>query len=187
MGMSNGYIWNGADDNGSGTVGVMTLAKAIIETGVKPEKTIIIALWTGEEEGFLGSRFYVQNLSFPLENIKLNMNFDMISRYFSAEESKKVLMPYTNSLPLIKEMTTDNLKKYGIDLIFDFQPSSNPIGASDESTFINAGIPIIRIKTAHPQEYHTPDDELSLINWDLMEKIIKISFANIWELANKEW
>ena len=65
IGTANGYTWNGADDNGSGTVGVMTIAKAIMETGVKPDKTIIIALWSAEEEGLLGSRYYVENLPYP--------------------------------------------------------------------------------------------------------------------------
>ena len=68
MGMGNGYIWNGADDNASGTVGVMTLARAIMETGIKPESTIIIALWTAEEEGFLGSRYYLENIPYPKNN-----------------------------------------------------------------------------------------------------------------------
>jgi len=187
MGISNGYIWNGADDNGSGVVGVMTLAKALIESGVKPEKTIIIALWTAEEEGMLGSRYYIQNLSYPINYLKLNMNFDMISRYFSDEETRKVTMTYTNSIPRIKEITSDNLNKYGIDLLVDYQPSANPVGASDEATFINAGIPIIRIKTVHRNEYHTPDDELNTIDWDIMEKIIKIGFTIIWDLANTDW
>lgn len=126
MGISNGYIWNGADDNGSGTVGVMTLAKAIMETGQKPDKTIIIALWTAEEEGLLGSRYYVQNPTCPVENIRLNVNFDMISRYISDNEPKKVTMTYNNSQPGFKDITEANLKRYGIDLVVDYQPSEDP-------------------------------------------------------------
>ncbi|MCX6254971.1 MAG: M20/M25/M40 family metallo-hydrolase, partial [Bacteroidia bacterium] len=86
MGIGNGYIWNGADDNGSGTVGVMTLAKAFMDTAKKPEKTIVVALWTAEEEGLLGLRYYVENLTYPLKNLRLNVNFDMISRYISDNE-----------------------------------------------------------------------------------------------------
>ena len=65
VGIGNGYIWNGADDNGSGTVGVMTIAKAIMATGEKPENSIIFAFWTAEEEGLLGSRYYVRNPDVP--------------------------------------------------------------------------------------------------------------------------
>jgi hypothetical protein len=184
MGMSNGYVWNGADDNGSGTVGVLTLARAIMETGVKPEKTIVIALWTAEEEGLLGSRYYVQNLNCPLKNLKLNVNFDMISRYISSDEPKKVTMTYTNSCENFKEITVANLKKYGIDLMVDYQPSADPPGGTDHRSFVAVGIPIMRFKPGHREEYHTPGDELSTVNWDIMEKIIKISFANVWQIRN---
>lgn len=187
MGMNNGYIWNGADDNGSGTVGVMTLAKAIMETGKKPEKTIIIALWTAEEEGLLGSRYYVQNLTYPLKNLRLNVNFDMISRYISDNELKKVTMTYTSSYPGFKDMTTANIKKYGIDLLIDYQPSANPPGGTDHRSFVAVGVPIMRFKPGHREEYHKPGDELKTIDWDIMEKIIRISFVNVWELANTNW
>lgn len=187
MGMWNNYIWNGADDNGSGTVGVMTLARAIMATGKKPEKTVIIALWTAEEEGLLGSRYYVQNLTYPLQNLRLNVNFDMISRYISDNEPKKVTMTYTSSCPNFKDITVTNLKKYGIDLLVDYQPSADPPGGTDHRSFVAAGVPIMRFKPGHREEYHTPKDELNTIDWDIMEKIIRISFADVWELANSTW
>ena len=187
MGMNNGYIWNGADDNASGTVGVMTLAKAIMETGKKPGKTIIVALWTAEEEGLLGSRYYVENLDCPLKNLKLNVNFDMISRYISDDEPKKVTMTYTSSFPGFKDMTIANLGKYGIDLLVDYQPSADPPGGTDHRSFVAVGVPIMRFKPGHREEYHTPMDELNTVDWDIMEKIIRISFANVWELANTTW
>ena len=184
--MENGYIWNGADDNGSGTVGVMTLAKAIMETGKKPEKTIIIALWTAEEEGLLGSRYYVQNIPYPLKNLRLNVNFDMISRYISDNEPKKVTMTYTSSCPGFKEITVTNLKKFGIDLNMTI---SLPLILPEEliTDHLLLPVPILRFKPGHREEYHTPSDELETIDWDIMEKIIRISFADIWELANSEW
>ena len=187
VGMSDGYIWNGADDNASGTVGVMTLAKAIMETGRKPENTIIIALWSAEEKGLLGSRYYVQNVDFPIKNIILNVNFDMISRYVSDNEPNKITMTYTSSKSGFKNLTKENLKKYGIELDIDYQPSDNPPGGSDHRSFVAAGIPIMRFKPGHREEYHTPMDEVQTLDWDIMEKIIKISFLNVWELANSEW
>ena len=187
MGMNSGYIWNGADDNGSGTVGVMTLARAIMETGIKPEKTIIIALWTAEEEGLLGSRYWIQNPTCPLKNIRLNVNYDMISRYITDDEPNKVTMTYTNTNPGFKDITTTNLNKYGIDLVIDYQPSADPPGGTDHRSFVAVGIPIMRFKPGHREEYHTPMDELKTIDWDIMEKIIRISFLNVWELANTNW
>lgn len=187
LGTGNGYIWNGADDNGSGTVGVMTLAKAIMETGKKPDKSIIIALWTAEEEGLLGSRYYVENLPYPIKDLMLNVNFDMISRYITDYEPGAVTMTYTSSCSGFKELTRTNLEKYGIDLNVDYQPSSDPPGGTDHRSFVAVGVPIMRFKPGHREEYHTPDDELRTINWDIMEKIIRISFANVWELANTDW
>ena len=187
LGMHDGFIWNGADDNGSGTVGVMTLAKALMETGKKPEKTIVIALWTGEELGLLGSRYYVDNLPFPVRNIKLNVNFDMISRYISDDDTKKVIMTYTQSSPVFRTITEEHIKKHGIDLTIEYQPSDNPPGGSDHRNFVSAGIPIMRFKPGHREEYHTPDDEINMTNWDIMEKIIKLSFTNIWYLSNNKW
>jgi hypothetical protein len=187
VGIGNGYIWNGADDNASGTVGIMTLAKAIKETGVKPEKTLIFALWTSEEAGLLGSRYYLDNLEFPVNNIKLNLNFDMISRYITDSEPTKVTMTYTDKYPFFKDITATNLNKYGIDLIVDYQPSNDPPGGSDHRSFVAKGITVMRFKPGHREEYHKPGDENSTINWDIMEKIIRISYLNIWQLANSEW
>jgi Zn-dependent M28 family amino/carboxypeptidase len=187
MGILNGYTWNGADDNGSGTVGVLTIAKATMETGNKPDKTLIFALWTAEEEGFLGSRYFVDNLTYPIKNLRLNINFDMISRYVSDNEPKKVAMIYTEAFPVFRIITEENLKIYGIDLDIDFQPSKDPPGGSDHRSFTAIGIPVMRFKPGHREEYHTPADETETVNWDIMEKIVKISFVNVWELANKDW
>jgi len=187
MGMRNGYIWNGSDDNASGCVGVLTLARAITSTGIKPEKTIIFAFWTSEEEGLLGSRYFVKNLSYPLKNIKMNLNFDMISRYISEDNQKGVDLTYTKSCALFRDCTEENLKRYGIDLIVNYKPSDDPPGGTDHRSFVEAGIPIMRFKPGHREEYHTPADEVSTADWDIMEKIIRISFANIWELANTSW
>lgn len=187
MGSSGDYIWNGADDNGSGTVGVMTIAKAIMETGIRPEKSIIIALWTAEEEGLRGSRHFVRNLPYSKSQIRLNMNFDMISRYVADDSPDKAVITYNSSLPVLRSITESNLKKYNIGLDPDFQPSDNPQGGSDHRSFVEAGIPVFRIKPGHREEYHTPFDEARTVDWDIMEKIVKISFANVWDLANTEW
>jgi hypothetical protein len=187
IGMGNGYIWNGADDNGSGTVGVMTIAKALTATGEKPEHSLIIALWTAEEEGLLGSRYFIRHPVVPITSLKLNMNFDMISRYMADDEPRKVTMTYTNTFPRFRDITEINLKKYRIDLLVDFQPSNDPPGGTDHRSFVEAGIPVIRIKPGHRAEYHTPFDDTETINLDIMEKIIKIGFADTWELANSTW
>jgi len=187
IGTFDGYTWNGADDNASGTVGVMTIARAIMESGKKPGKTIVIALWTAEELGLLGSRYYVENLSFLMKNLRLNVNFDMISRYIADDDPDKVIMTYSESNPGFRTITETNIKKYGIGLNVEFQPSKDPPGGSDHRSFTAYNIPIMRFKPGHREEYHTPADEVSTVDWDIMEKIVKISFANVWDLANSDW
>jgi hypothetical protein len=187
VGKNAGFIWNGADDNGSGTVGVLTIAKAITETGIKPEKTIVIALWTAEEMGLIGSEYFLGNAGNFRDNIKLNVNFDMISRYISDDKPNKAVMTYTAKNGIFRQITETNLKKYVPGLDLEYQPSDNPPGGTDHRTFVKAGIPILRIKPGHREEYHSPADEINTIDWDIMEKIVKISFADIWTLANSEW
>jgi Zn-dependent M28 family amino/carboxypeptidase len=158
-----------------------------METGRKPENTIIIALWAAEEKGLLGSRYYVRNLNSQVKNIKLNVNFDMISRYISDDKPNAVTMTYSSSKPAFQDLTMENIKKYGIDLEVDYQPSDDPPGGSDHRSFTAAGIPVMRFKPGHREEYHTPYDESQTLDWDIMEKIIKISFLNVWELANSDF
>jgi hypothetical protein len=65
--------------------------------------------------------------------------------------------------------------------------SADPPGGTDHRSFVNAGVPIMRFKPGHREEYHTPMDEPDTIDWDIMEKIIRISFTDVWELANTNW
>jgi hypothetical protein len=96
-------------------------------------------------------------------------------------------MTYTDSQRSFKNITVANLKKYGIDLDIDFQPSADPPGGTDHRSFVAVDVPVMRFKPGHREQYHTPYDEVSTVDWDIMEKIIKISFANVWELANSNW
>ena len=119
--------------------------------------------------------------------IKLNANFDMISRYISEDEPNNVTMTYTSSLTGLQNLTISNLQTYGIDLTVDYQPSADPPGGSDHRSFVASDVPVMRFKPGHSEEYHTPLDEPETVDWDIMEKIIKISFTNVWEMANTTW
>jgi hypothetical protein len=182
-----GYINNGADDNASGTVGMLTLARALTAAGEKPEKTIIFALWTGEEKGLLGSRYYTANPTVPLENIKMHINFDMISRYISDDTPNAVTMAYSDSHPIFTEVNDRNVAQYNIELDTEYLTSSTTPAASDHRSFLEKGIPIMRFKPGHREEYHTPADETATLDWDIMEKIVKATWLNMWDLANSNW
>jgi hypothetical protein len=184
LGKTEGWIWNGADDNASGTVGVMTIAKAMAASGKKPEKSVVFAAWTGEERGLLGSEYFVQ--TFPKEKkIVLNLNYDMISRNEETDTiGNKAEMIYTEAFKGIRELTAKHITDYHINLDLSYKPSAVPRGGSDHAHFASAGIPVFYFTAAMHSDYHQPSDETSRVNWDKMTDIIRLGYLNIWEFAN---
>lgn len=187
LGIHDGYIYNGADDNASGTVGIMTLARALTASGETPEKTIIFALWTGEEKGLLGSRYYTANPTVPLENIKMHINFDMISRFISDDTPNAVTMAYSDSHPIFTEINDKNVAAYNLQLDTEYLTQSTTSAATDHRSFLDKGIPCMRFKPGHREEYHSPADETETLDWEIMEKIVKATWLNMWDLANSNW
>ena len=187
LGKHDGWIWNGADDNASGTVGVMTIAKAFMATGKKPEKSIIFAAWTGEEKGLFGSKYFVKEARKKDMNVVLNLNYDMIARNPGNDSLGNMAhMTYTKANYIIAETTKKNIEEYDINLDLDLRPSEKPRGGSDHAPFAKVGIPIFYFMAAMHPDYHQPSDELSKINWEKMTNIIRVGFLNTWEFANND-
>ena len=185
MGIKNGFIFNGADDNASGTVGILTLAKAFKATGVKPKRTILFALWTGEEKGLLGSDYFVNNTGFKDKKMVFYLNYDMISRNSPADSiGKAVRIIYSKAYPGIEEITKKNIKSFVIDLKPNFVAMDIPRGGTDFTAFSLKNIPLMAWKSGEPAEYHQPTDEVSTVNWTKMLNIIKLGFLDIWDIAN---
>ncbi len=190
LGANDGFIWNGADDNASGTVGVWMLAKAFSEAGIKPKKTIVFAAWTGEEKGLLGSKYFADHpFGGSIENIKLNINFDMISKDSENDTLKnQARMVYTSLYPKFESMSQKHIEEYDINLDLNYRPSEKPGGGSDHSSFSAKNVPVMYFMAGFPVTYHTPKDRTHNINWDKMIDIIKLTFLNAWELVNTdEW
>jgi len=190
LGANDGFVWNGADDNASGTVGVWMLAKAFAEAGVKPKKTIVFAAWTGEEKGLLGSRYFAKHpYGGSIDNIKLNINFDMISKDSESDTLKnQARMVYTSAFPNFKSMSQKHMEAYDINLDLNYRPSEKPRGGSDHSSFSSKNVPVMYFMAGFPATYHTPEDRTHDINWSKMIDIIRLTFLNTWELANSdEW
>lgn len=186
LGKYAGYIFNGADDNGSGTVGMMSIARAMKASGKKPAKTIIFAAWTAEEKGLLGSEYFVK--SFPgLSRIAMNINFDMIGRS-SLKDSigNKCGMDYTKNYGGFQELSQKHVKDYGLNLDLKYTASEKPSGGSDYAPFAAHDIPVIAFMAAMHPDYHQPTDEVTKIEWKKMENIVKLGFLNIYEFANSD-
>lgn len=187
LGKYDGFIWNGADDNASGTVGVMTIAKAFMATGKKPEKSIVFAAWTGEEKGLYGSKYFVQQAQKKNMNVVLNLNYDMIARDPEGDSLKNMAaMTYTEANAGIEALTKKNMDNYNINLDLTYKASERPGGGSDHAPFAEVGIPIFYFMAAMHPDYHQPSDELSKINWEKMTNIIRIGFLDTWEFANSD-
>jgi len=186
IGKYGGYIFNGADDNGSGTVGVMSIARALKATGKKPAKTIIFAAWTAEEKGLLGSEYFVKSFA-GVNRIALDLNMDMIGRS-SVKDSvgNKCGMMYTKAYNGFQELSQKKVKEYGLNLDVKYTGSERPSGGSDYAPFAEMDVPVISLMAAMHPDYHQPSDEVSKIEWKKMEQIIKLGFLNIYELANTD-
>ncbi|MBE0673230.1 MAG: M20/M25/M40 family metallo-hydrolase, partial [Bacteroidales bacterium] len=188
MGMEGGRVWNGADDNASGTVGVVMIAKAVAATGVKPEKTIIFCAWTGEEKGLLGSDYFTRYPTMgKISDVKFYLNYDMISRDVATDTEKNMAgMTFTNTYPKLEEWSKANIEKYNIGLNVSFRGNPAPTGGSDYSAFTRNQVPVIAWMAAMHPEYHQITDHVSLVNWEKMQNIIKLGFLQVWDAANND-
>lgn len=188
MGMDNGKIWNGADDNASGTVAVMTLAKAFAECGVKPKRSIVFCAWTGEEKGLYGSEYFTMYPSIgKISDYKFYMNFDMIARDAMNDTAKnKAGFTYTKAYSKLEEISKAYLEQYKFNLNLNIKSEEAPTGGSDFTAFTENKIPIIEWMAAMHADYHQPSDEVSLVNWNKMLDIIKLGYLQLWEAANGE-
>lgn len=188
MGIDNGKIWNGADDNASGTVGVMTLAKAFAATGVKPKRTIIFCAWTGEEKGLLGSEYYTMYPTIgKISDYKFYLNFDMIARDAANDTAKNMAgITYTKAFPKLEEITKNYVEQYKLNLKLNIRSAETPTGGSDYTAFTNNKIPVIAWMAAMHPDYHQPSDQVNLVNWNKMLDIIKLAYLQVWEAANGE-
>lgn len=178
-------IYNGADDNASGVSAVMQIAKAFVESGVQPQRNVIFAFWDGEEEGLLGSKYFVQNCSF-IGQVKGYLNFDMIGRNTDENNPNYVVYFYTEANPVFGNWLKDDIKKYNLQLSPNYRPWDKPVGGSDNGSFAKVGVPIIWYHTDGHPDYHKPSDEPSKINWKKLVEITKASYLNAWNLANEK-
>jgi hypothetical protein len=200
------YIYNGADDNGSGSVGVLNIAKAMAASPVKPKRSIVFALWTGEEEGLLGSRYYVENPLFPLDKTVGYLNFDMISRPYDtdtlvrglrmfnvpgAEEIvKKVRAPWFVTVNLTEGTAFTDIARemndyVGLDLAFRPNALGEGSGGSDQASFAAVKKPFIYYMAAMTSDYHQTSDSVEKVSGDLIAKISQHGFLTVFAYADR--
>lgn len=186
IGTYNGQIYNGADDNGSGTVGMMAIARAMKLSGKKPAKTVIFAAWTAEEKGLLGSDYFTR--TFPgLYRIGLDVNFDMIGRNSLKDTLGNNLdIEYTKSYKGFETLLQKKLNDQQMGLRAKFTASDRPSGGSDFAPFAARDIPVISYMSGMHPDYHQPSDKVEKIEWEKMTKIVRLGFLSLYDLANTD-
>lgn len=175
IGTRNGLINNGADDDGSGTVGVMAVARAFAKNGVRPRRSVLFVCFCGEENGLVGSRYFADNSPIPLESIVAELQMDMIGR--NEEKRGESADENLNCLHLVgtEKISRDlhNLcmaknESHAFAIEYD---EENVFSRSDHASFAAKGIPIAFFFTGFHPDYHKPTDTVDKINFDKLRRI----------------
>lgn len=195
IGMANGDIYNGADDDGSGTVALLEIAKAFQQAkneGHGPKRSILFLHVTGEEHGLHGSRFYSENPLFPLKNTVADVNIDMIGRRDDLHKDSNNYIYLIGSDYLSSELYTicenKNKKFINLKLDYKFNDRKDPnrfYYRSDHYNFAKNGIPVVFLFNGVHADYHQKTDEVDKIEFDALAKRAQLAFVITWELANR--
>jgi hypothetical protein len=196
-GIKDGEIYNGADDDGSGTVALIEIAEAFKmaeNAGHGPKRSILFLHVTAEEKGLLGSRYYTDvEPVFPLENTVANLNIDMIGRIDPKREGDRNYIYLIGSDKLSTELhniSEEVNKKYmNVMLDYTYNDENDPnryYYRSDHYNFVKNNIPIIFYFNGTHDDYHRPSDTPDKIEYDLLENRTRLVFHTAWEVANRD-
>ena len=191
LGKRSGMIFNGADDDGSGCVGVAELAEAFALLKEKPKRTVVFCMWTAEEHGLYGSRYFTEHPLKPIKNIIHYLNYDMIGRNAEDKEENRNSVNCTISAeaPELKDITDRNidlLNSMGDTPDVRIRVRKNVSGGTDYTYFSRNDVPVIGFITGFHPDYHQMTDHVDKINFEKMEKIVKLGFLNMYEIANMD-
>ncbi len=198
LGKRGNVIYYGADDDGSGTVGVMQMAEAFMnaaKNGDQPRRTIVFMTVSGEEKGLWGSDYYSEHPLFPLEKTSVDLNTDMIGRV-DTERNLADSLNYiyvighdklSSELPVINESVNKLYTNLTLDYKYDDPKDPNQIYyRSDHYNFAKKGVPVLFFYDGMLlADYHQPTDTVDKINFELMAKRAKLVFHTAWVMANK--
>lgn len=196
VGIKDGEIYNGADDDGSGTVALLEIAQAFEiakKEGHGPKRSILFLHMTGEEHGLLGSSYYSEHPLFPMAKTITDINIDMIGRHdeFHNDSSNYVYLIGSDYLSTdLFNICEDANKNYvNISLDYKFNDRADPnrfYYRSDHYNFAKNGIPSVFLFSGVHADYHKPTDEVDKIEFEALKKRTQLAFSIAWELANRD-
>ena len=203
LGMPSGVLHPGADDNASGVAALLELARCLAASPVRPRRTVLIAFWTGEEEGKFGSGHYTRQPRWPLVSTKAYLNLDMIGHPWTAPELRtlateaKAPADFLDGLdpaqfaepglasghrdlgPILRQAGLGT----GMSLHLDWTDGRN--GGSDYRAFARRGLPFVRFFGSYFPEYHTPGDTLDRLDPEQVKRMASLVLATAWLLADR--
>ena len=192
-----GDVFNGADDDGSGTTGVLEIAEAFVKAKKAnrgPKRSILFLTVVGEEKGLLGSEWYSDHPVFPLEKTITDLNIDMIGRVGDLHKGKEDSANYvyvigsdklSSTLKIVNEKNNATYTKMMLDYKYDDPADTERIYyRSDHYNFAKHNIPIIFYFNGTHEDYHKKTDEVKKINFPLLVKRAQLVFYTAWEIAN---
>ena len=197
VGIEDGEIYNGADDDGSGSMALLEIAQAfkLAELdGNRPKRSIVILHVSAEEKGLLGSKYYTDNPLYPLNETITNLNVDMIGRTDPTRNSNNdeyVYLIGTDRLSTMLHETSEevNDRTVNLELDYRFNAWDDPnrfYERSDHWHFAKNNIPVIFYFSGTHEDYHQPTDTAEKIRYDLLTKRTRLIFHTAWEIANMD-
>ena len=190
--------YHGADDNGSGTVGVVEVARAFQANPVKPRRSLLFVVFAAEERGLLGSYYYVSHPLRPLETTRAEINFDMIGRNeaptanpaqqagISPDTSNELGLIGTHYSPDYRAVVERANRTAGLKLNYkwDLDSTQQVLFRSDQYPFLMHDIPAVWWFTGFHPDYHQVTDTVEKINFEKMTKILKLAYLAGFEFAD---
>ena len=200
-------VFNGADDDGSGIVGLLEIAEAYAEAardGQRPRRTVLFAAWDAEERGLLGAWYHAERPRFALSNIAAVLNMDMIGRNEEVLEDGgrrfrgldvQTAESNANAINILGQTYSADMKDaveganemHGLELKFRYDNNaSNLLRRSDHWPFLQNGVPALWFHTGLHPDYHTPDDTPERIEYEKMERIARLVHRTSWSIAQDD-
>jgi hypothetical protein len=199
LGIRNGKVYNGADDDGSGTVALIEMARVFQQAkkdGKGCRRSIVFMAFSGEEKGLWGSNFYAEHPFVSLEKTSVDLNTDMIGRIDTERKTADTLNyiyvvghdKISSDLPIISESVNGRYTQLIFDYKFDDPNDPHRIYfRSDHYHFARKGVPVLFFYDGMlTSDYHQPTDDIEHINWPLYQKRTQLIFYTAWEMANTE-
>lgn len=189
-------IYNGADDDGSGTTSVLEIAEAFAKAkagGHVPKRSILFMMFTGEEKGLIGSQYYTSHPIFPLATTVVDLNIDMVGRHDKAHDGNREFVYVVGSdrlssdLHQLSEQTNATFTHLSLDYTYNDENHPDRIYyRSDHWNFAKHQVPIIFYFNGVHEDYHQPTDTVDKIEFDLLQKRAQLVFYTAWAIANKD-